>query len=89
MLVNCQQSDISEEVIMTNKTKGKRSIDNFSANLRRLRNEKGFTIEEFAWQIQVSPRLVYDYEDGFKRPRLEKAILISEILGVALDDMFL
>lgn len=73
---------------MANKT-NKRSIDNFGANLRRLRNEKGFTVEEFAWEIEVSPRLVYDYEDGFKRPRLEKAILISEVLGVSLDDMFL
>ena len=45
--------------------------------------------EEFAWEIEVSPRLVYDYEDGFKRPRLEKAILISEVLSVSLDDMFL
>ena len=60
---------------MANKT-NKRSIDNFGANLRRLRNEKGFTVEEFAWEIEVSPRL-------------EKAILISEVLGVSLDDMFL
>lgn len=74
---------------MTNNTISKRSIDNFGKNLRKIRIEKDFTIEDFAWEIQVSPRLVYDYEDGFKKPRLEKAILICEVLGVKLDDMFL
>ena len=74
---------------MTNTNTRKRSINNFGKNLRKLRIERGFTIEDFAWEIQVSPRLIYDYEDGFKAPKLERALLISEVLGVELGDMFL
>ena len=68
-------------------TNDKRTVENFGRNLRRLRIEKGFTIEDFAWEIQVSTRLIYDYENGFKKPKVETFVLIGKVLGVSLDDM--
>ena len=49
---------------MTNKQMNILDINNFGENLRRIRIEKGFTIEDFAFEIEKSTRLIYDYESG-------------------------
>ena len=71
---------------MTN-TIGTLNKDNFGVNLRKVRLERGFTIEEFAFLIDKSPRLIYDYEDGFKYPRLETIIDIALSLDVSVDSL--
>ena len=71
---------------MTN-TNGTLNKDNFGVNLRKFRTDRGYTIEWFAALIDKSPRLIYDYEDGFKFPRLETIIEIANALGVSVDSL--
>lgn len=72
---------------MTNKTNNALDIKNFGDNLRRIRIEKGLTIEEFAFKIDKSSRLIYDYENGLKFPKLETIIIIANVLEISLDSI--
>lgn len=72
---------------MTNKQMNILDINNFGENLRRIRIEKGFTIEDFAFEIEKSARLIYDYENGLKFPKLETLIVIATVLDVTLDSI--
>ena len=72
---------------MTNNTNKSLDIANFGDNIKRLRIEKKLSREEFAYQIGVSSRIIYDYEEGFKTPKLETAIKIAIVLKESLDSM--
>lgn len=71
---------------MTNTSKNL-DIKYFGENLRKARIERGFTIESFAEEIDKSSRLIYDYENGLKFPKLETLIIISIVLDVTLDSI--
>ena len=62
-------------------------INNFGENLRKFRIEKGLTIEGLAEEIGKSSRLIYDYENGFKFPRLETLIEIANVLETSIDSI--
>ncbi len=72
---------------MTNTQMNILDINNFGDNLRKIRIEKGLTIEEFAFQIDKSARLIYDYENGLKFPSLATLIVIATVLEVTLDSI--
>jgi len=72
---------------MTNKIKNTLDIANFGENLKKLRVERKLSREEFAFRIGVSSRIIYDYEEGFKTPKLETAVTIAIVLGVTLDSI--
>ena len=72
---------------MTNNTNNTYDISKFGGNLRRLREELGINREDFAYSIGVCTRMIYDYEEGFKKPKLETAMKIAFVLGVTLDSM--
>ena len=72
---------------MTNEKQNTLDTRNFGPNLRKARLEKGITYEAFAEMVGVSTRLVYDYEDGFKTPRLETICRIAMVLEVSLDSL--
>lgn len=57
------------------------------SNLKKLRKERKLSREEFAYRIGVSSRIIADYEDGFKTPRLETFYKISIVLGVTMDSI--
>lgn len=57
------------------------------SNLKKLRKERKLSREEFANRICVSSRIIADYEDGFKTPRLETFYKISIVLGVTMDSI--
>ena len=59
----------------------------FSKNLRNIRLERGLTIEELAFLIDKSSRLIYDYENDLKFPSLDSIIAIAEVLGVSIDSI--
>ena len=56
-------------------------------NLKKIRNQKDLTQEGFAELIGVSGRIIYDYEDGFKYPSLNRVVIIAEVLGVTVDSL--
>lgn len=57
------------------------------SNLKKLRKERKLSREEFANRVGVSSRIIADYEDGFKTPRLETFYKISIVLGVTMDSI--
>lgn len=57
------------------------------SNLKKLRKERKLSREKFANRIGVSSRIIADYEDGFKTPRLETFYKISIVLGVTMDSI--
>ena len=72
---------------MTNNTTNTLDIAYFGENLKRIRIERKLSREEFAYRIGVSSRIIYDYEEGFKTPKLETAIRIAIVLEESLDSM--
>ena len=62
-------------------------IANFGPNLKRFRLENELTHERFAELLGVSSRVVYDWEDGFKYPRFQRAVEIANVLKVSLDSI--
>lgn len=65
------------------------NIKNFGLNLYRIRTEQGksrqWLADELGYETQ---RIIYDYENGIKFPKLENALKIAMALGVDLDSMF-
>jgi transcriptional regulator with XRE-family HTH domain len=59
----------------------------FGPNLQTIRVQKGLSREAFAERIDVSSRIIYDYENGLKYPTLSRATLIADVLGVTLDSL--
>ena len=56
-------------------------------NLRRLRKEKGYTLEEIAQSADVTRQAVLKYEKGKMKPNVEVAIDIAEKLGVTCEEL--
>lgn len=57
------------------------------SNLKELRKERKLSREEFASRIGVSSRIISDYEDGLKTPRLATFYKIARVLGVTMDSI--
>lgn len=72
---------------MTNKNERTLDVANFGPNLKRIRLERGLTHEQLAERLDVSARVVYDWEDGFKYPRFQRAVDIANELEVSLDSI--
>ena len=57
-------------------------------NLRRLIKDKGFTFERIAVYLDLSsPRVIYDWINGFKMPKLNHLVMISKLLNVKIEDI--
>ena len=56
--------------------------------LKQFRETSGLTRSQLAEQLGVDVRIIYDYEDGFKTPRINKIIALAHIFGVSLDSLF-
>ncbi len=70
-----------------NDNKTRLDKENLGKNLRKLRYENNETYEEFAGEIGVSSRLIYDYESGIKFPSLDTLIRIVCKFNVSLDSL--
>ncbi len=55
--------------------------------IKLIRQAKGFTQEEIAEQINMSPNAYGDIERGISDPKLSKLQKISEVLGVDLAEL--
>ena len=75
---------------MTNSLESKTlDIKNFGLNLWKMRTEQGKSRHWLANELGLADqRIIYDYENGVKFPRLENALRIAMALGVNLDSMF-
>ncbi len=66
--------------IMTNLNQGK-------SELRFLREAAELTRSELGRRIGVSERQIYDWENGIKLPRIDRAVALARELGVSLQTM--
>ena len=57
-------------------------------HLKTARENKGFTVEELADLIDISPSFLYKIESGKRNPTLKKAKEIAIILGKTVDELF-
>ena len=71
---------------MTNKTK---DVDReyFGLKLYEARMANGLTQADLAEELEVSDRIIYDYESGKKFPGPDKLVIISLVLHVSLDSI--
>lgn len=68
--------------------KGRAAMENsFSANLRRIRKEKGITQEQLAERVGVSPQAVSKWEIS-SFPDAQLLPVISDSLGVTIDELY-
>lgn len=58
-----------------------------SENLRRYREQAGYTASEFASILDIPNSTYGSYETTTKVPRLDKLIKIADTLNVSLDDL--
>ena len=65
-----------------------RMNDNFSKNLRKLRQEKKMTQEQVAEKLGVSAQSVSRWETGATFPDVMMLPELSKLYGVLVDDLF-
>lgn len=56
-------------------------------NIHRMREDLGFTMQDAAKKIGVAPGNIGKYESGKSVPTLEKAIALSELFGVTVNEL--
>lgn len=58
------------------------------SNLRKLREEKGFTVEEIREYLGLgSVQSVYQYENGIAMPRADTLLALMELYGICPADL--
>ncbi|MBQ1965452.1 MAG: L-serine ammonia-lyase, iron-sulfur-dependent, subunit alpha [Clostridia bacterium] len=60
----------------------------FSENFRAFREKEGLTQKAIAQSLEVSPRTVSQWEKGEKLPTVPQALLLSQRVGVPVEDLF-
>lgn len=56
--------------------------------LAELRKKEGLTQEELAKKIGISTSSIAMYETGDRNPPLNKAKILADFFGVAIEDIF-
>lgn len=60
----------------------------FGANLKKLREKKGFTQEDLAYQAGISFNSVNTLENGKLNPTVATVFAIADALGVSFKELF-
>ncbi len=61
---------------------------NLGKNIRKHRHEKGWTQEQLAEKIGVSPQAISRWEKGTTYPEMELIPALARLLGVTTDLLF-
>jgi transcriptional regulator with XRE-family HTH domain len=72
---------------MNNTKTDPRNINNFGLNLYKVRTAFKITVDHLAEQLDVSTRIVYEWESGKKTPTFPRALQIAAFLGVTIDSL--
>ena len=60
-------------------------VNSFGENLRKAREKCGFTQEQLAYRLNISPSTVGMYEQGRREPDLDTLAKISEKLFTSIN----
>ena len=58
-----------------------------SENIARFRRSKGYTQEELAGKLNLSPQAVSKWENGISEPTTTNLIALAKLFGVAPEDL--
>lgn len=61
----------------------------FRKNVRYLRKQHGYTLQQFADILGVSKSLISQFESGYSGISLEVILQIRSLFNVSLDDLIL
>lgn len=78
-----------EDVSMAKTIVGTYDTSNIGKNILKLRTISGLSRKELASNMNVSVRTVYDWEDGFKLPKLINLIQIVTLFKVSIERILL
>lgn len=59
----------------------------FGTNLKRIREDRGWTLEEMAEKLGSTKQVLSRYERGERTPKITMAARFAEILGVPLKEL--
>ena len=59
------------------------------SNLKLIREENNFSRMELAYKIGVTERYIYFLESGKRKPSIDLAFKIADILNSSVEDIFL
>ncbi|MGO4940518.1 helix-turn-helix transcriptional regulator [Fundicoccus sp. Sow4_D5] len=59
----------------------------FSEKVYQLRKEFAYSQEELAEKLEVSRQTISNWENGTAQPALDKAVELSNLFDVSLDEM--
>lgn len=58
---------------------------NFNEKIRKLRKERGLTCAQVAKSCDVSEVTMWQWENGFYKPKYEKLLKLSQLFNCSLD----
>lgn len=59
------------------------------SNLKQIREENSISRMELAYKIGVTERYIYFLESGKRKPSIDLAFKIADILNSSIEDIFL
>ena len=62
-------------------------MTHFSEKIYQLRKEFSYSQEEVAERLQVSRQTISNWENGTAQPALDKAVELSNLFQVSLDEL--
>ncbi len=73
---------------VVNKKRNEELLKAFGKNLRRIRNEKGLTMESLAFEADIEYRQLGRIERGEINTTISTAFALSKALGIDLEALF-
>lgn len=64
-------------------------IVNLGKRMRSIRQKKGMTVEELAEKSKLSFTMIAQMERGEKKGSIESLVVISNVLGVSIEDLLM
>ena len=56
-------------------------------NLREIRKKKGWTMKKLAEEVDMSPRSIFRYEHGLRKPNIYAALIIACALDTDVETL--
>ena len=82
------EEELDEKMLKTSLTK-KKDSKYLGERIRNLRIKNNLSQDQLAEKLNVSVRIIYDYESGLKRPGLDTLIQLAKLFNILVDDLLM
>lgn len=79
--------DFNATLVVMNKLRNQKSLEQFGDKLKSLRISKGFTLEQLAFEADIELSQVHRVEKGKINPTLTTLTALAKGLGVTLAEL--